>query len=470
VTRRFALAAAALLLSRAGMSEEPVVYEAEHALYLKPNLEIHEVEGASGGLAVGTFEGGGGNHTWLGGMNSSIDIGTAQYPFSLERAGTYRVWGRAWWSDKCGNSMLVAVDGRGRHEIGDRYGEDPVFRRWHWCQSDPFELAAGEHTLDVMAKEDGVFLDQWCIAPEGFKPPSDTAMERTSVPAPPGGGTGGLDVSLWRESEVADASGRVRLIAYIRRSSRGPAEKVTLAVDAGEKGAEVSPGQTFEVALAEGEHLKAAPLNVTYAKDSPRSEKLLRVTLSKEGRPLAERELVVSKPWRWRVLGPLPPGAELAEALGLGAKVDLAAELPPASEGGEALRWREPAADRLFNRYGTIDLEKVFGPKVGAAAYLYAEVSSPRSQKVTAFINNDDAVRIWLNGAEVFAEGGGHPAEGFVWRKELELAEGRNRFLVHITQAEHPKPSSGMESPNYWLFRLRLRAAAHRPAEVWGAE
>ena len=115
-----------------------------------------------------------------------------------------------------------------------------------------------------------------------------------------------------------------------------------------------------------------------------------------------------------------------------------------------------------------MDFERYWKPMISAAAYLYAEVRSPRQQTVKAFINNDDDVRIYLNGEVAFTKGGGHPAEGFLWRTDFRLKEGTNRFLVRIGQSAKPKPPPGGHPPNYWLLRMRLRSSEHRPAEIWG--
>ena len=64
--------------------------------------------------------------------------------------------------------------------------------------------------------------------------------------------------------------------------------------------------------------------------------------------------------------------------------------------------------------------------------------------------------------------GGGHPAEGFLWRTDFRLKEVTNRFLVRIGQSAKPKPPPGGHPPNYWLLRMRLRSSEHRPAEIWG--
>lgn len=456
-----------LLLVAVPLRAETIVMEAEHALGLRPNLEIHKTKGASGGLAIGTDEGGGGNHTWLGGMNSSLDIGTAEYPFHLKKGGTYIVWGLSWWSDKCGNSMLVAVDGKLQHAIGDGHGEDPVLREWHWCPSDPFELEAGDHVLNVMSKEDHVRVDQWFIAPQGIEP--NGIMKGAVIPRRNGVKGGQLDVSLWRESEVIDAEGRIRLIAWIRRSE-GKADRATLKIDPGEKGARVEPRAEIKVDLSKDTFLVPVPITVQYAKGSPRSEKRLRVRLNHGGVDLAQRRVIVTKPFRWWMLAPLHPDTDLDDHFKKGLAVDLkerhAERARPRADG----KWRCPLGPKLHNPYGTIAPEQVLGDTTGAVAYFYTEVRSPRKQTLKAYVNNDDAARVYVNGRLLFEDDGGHPAEGYLGRAEVTLNEGINRVLVRLTQSGKMKPVTLEQSPNYWLFRLRIRKSDHKPAEIWGVE
>ena len=84
LTRFMYACVAVLCTAQAGQ----ICFEAEMGVHIRPNLEIVEREGASGGKALGVFEGGGGNHNWLSGPSCSIDIGTADYPFEVTTAGS----------------------------------------------------------------------------------------------------------------------------------------------------------------------------------------------------------------------------------------------------------------------------------------------------------------------------------------------------------------------------------------------
>lgn len=456
----FILSAAA-----AAPAPDPICFEAELGINVRPNFEIIPRDGASGGYALGVFEGGGGNHNWLGGPSCSVDIGTAEYPFEVREPGRYVVWARAWWSDKCGNSVLVSIDGRQQYDLGDRQQEDHVLRKWHWAPSWAFELAKGQHTLNVMAKEDGIFIDQWTIAPVGVRP--SAVGKTTHVPALSGDPVSALDLSVYRDSEVTDGNGQLSFVAWIRKCKAGKVRgRLLVSADEDPK---ISCGAETDFELAEDELLRPIPMKVTYPASSPRSEKRVTFKVAYEGVTLTKRVLVVTKPWRWHFLGPLPQYADLTEKLGKGLKVsvDEPMELPAGST-QKQVRWRHPMPQQVLNRYQTIDFEKLYGDSVGKCVYAYTTVVSPREQQVLMLVNNDDYVWLWINGALVFRDLEKHPAEGYLGRKKIRLSKGSNRILAKIIQSDTPERSSGMEAPNYWLFRLRLRKSNHRPADIWG--
>ena len=456
---------ALLAVAAAAEQPQPIVFEAEHGIGIRPNLEIIPREGASGGLALGVFEGGGGNHTWLGGPSCSVDIGKADYPFTVERDGTYVVWARAWWLDKCGNSILVSIDGKEQFDSGDRTGEDPVFQTWHWVPSCSFAIDAGPHTLNVMAKEDGIFVDQWMIAPAGVIPSGVGNVNHTPglEPNPPSA----VHMSVYRDSDVIGQDGRLSFVAWIRKCRQGKAAG-TLRVVADEN-PETSCGGELDFEMGPDELLRPVPIVVTYPPASPRSEKRIVFSVACEGITLGRRVIVVTKPFRWRLLGPLPMYMYLERQLGRGAQVDpFAAVTVGTGQARTSLTWREPPPTDVLNRYQTFDFEKLFGQSQGKCVYLHTTVVSPKEQKVLMLVNNDDSAWVWLNGQLVFRDYDEHPAEGYMGREQVQLRKGENSILAKVTQSHNPERTHGLESPNYWLFRLRLRKSSHRPADIWG--
>ncbi len=86
--------------------------------------------------------------------------GEALYTFAVEKDGEYYLWGRAWWSDRCGNSVSMIID----DGKSFTFGQDGTYRTWHWIKSPPrirqLKLTKGKHTLKIKRREDGVKLDQ----------------------------------------------------------------------------------------------------------------------------------------------------------------------------------------------------------------------------------------------------------------------------------------------------------------------
>ena len=91
------------------------------------------------------------------------------YKFSVPKAGTYKIWIRHWWKDECGNSLFLVFDGGPRMLFGD----DGTVNHWRWPPplKMTVELDAGEHTLEIIPREDGLKFDQIVITPdEDFYP------------------------------------------------------------------------------------------------------------------------------------------------------------------------------------------------------------------------------------------------------------------------------------------------------------
>jgi hypothetical protein len=121
--------------------------ETEQAQILAPPLRVADDAGASQALCIEVPEGAG---------TPPETEGTGVLAFAVAVPGEYRLWGRAWWSDSCGNSFTVAMDD-GAHAV---LGQDATYGRWHWVRGGVYVLARGPHTLTIANREDGARLDQ----------------------------------------------------------------------------------------------------------------------------------------------------------------------------------------------------------------------------------------------------------------------------------------------------------------------
>ena len=109
---------------------------------VQPPLAIAEGAAASGGRYV-----------WM-------PDGAARYPFTVDRAGTYYVWGRVRAPYGGNDSFKVQVDDGPSHSWNGMQHQDG----WHWeVMHDSagevlrFELGPGEHVLTLRYREDGAF-------------------------------------------------------------------------------------------------------------------------------------------------------------------------------------------------------------------------------------------------------------------------------------------------------------------------
>ncbi len=79
------------------------------------------------------------------------DAGSATWTLTLPTAGEYTLLGHCWWLDDKGNSFYAQIDDADPVEFGNagRMGE------WLWTQGPTAKLDAGEHTVRILAREDG---------------------------------------------------------------------------------------------------------------------------------------------------------------------------------------------------------------------------------------------------------------------------------------------------------------------------
>lgn len=170
-----------LLAAAARVAADPICFEAESGFDLEPPARIGPVnaavpgmppaDGASGGKYIEIPQG--------AGNPPAVTTGSIAYRFTIAKAGTYYLWCRAWWLDECGNSVGVQVNELPPFTLGDS-----TFKTWHWVKAPPrlkqLNLAAGEHTLMLLNREDGVRIDQILLTTDRRFVPVDA--ETVTVP------------------------------------------------------------------------------------------------------------------------------------------------------------------------------------------------------------------------------------------------------------------------------------------------
>ncbi|MFC1671690.1 hypothetical protein ACFL01_01010 [Planctomycetota bacterium] len=430
----------------------PIVFEAEHGVDIKLNYEIAEVKGASGGLALTLKEGAGGTFGYGSNTNRDVFIGTAQYDFTIEEAGPYFISARVFWMDKCGNLVHLSIDGsRSLIGLGSPDKKRETFQKWYWQRTGPVHLTKGSHTLISIAREDGPMIDRWSIHKAEEQPSdkletywpgtySDAALKKISV-------------SVSKPSELIGEDGTHTLTVWARKCTPGPAEG-TIVVK-GPADVSIKPQARFPIRFKADETLKRFDLKLTFPKKSPRSEKKFAVcAMDKAGAMGSVALCILAKPYDWWVRGTVPGESRIEEELAFGKNVNLT----------ESWKRVPPEA---FNPYQTIDLEKVYGPSIGVAAYLYTKIRVEKTGEYLLMANNDGALDVWIDGEVAYADPSHHPAVGWLHQLPIELKEGDHTILARIRQNEPPDTDY---QQNYWLFRLRFRKRRKEPAPIGGIE
>ncbi len=443
-------------------------FEAEHGCGYRPNFEIAPsarelaalpetarsnalfsgLDGYSGEGWIRCLEGGGGRRDWRGRVWTSLDVGRADYPLIVPESGTYRLWLRAWWMDKCGNSVNVWFDHSPTRVFRDDDRAHTGYRQWRWSKDTrTVTLTAGYHVLHVQAREDGVRLDALALLPEGESPPvgSVPANVRPAAFAPPG-----LEVVLSRESEIIGAANRVHLTVHVLRLGPRGQEGV-LVLDPGDE-AVLDCDRSLPISLGDDEWSERREVTVTFPADSARREYLFQASVAARGQAGdSEAAVVFSKPWDWRLTDPLPGRRNAMTLLT-----------------DERVAWRSFSAEELYDRYGRMDFERVFGNGAHGVVYLQTRILVDEAGEYQWLLNSDDQSTVWLDGRRLIANTASQPAEDSLVRHRTHLGHGEHTVVAEVTQSNRPDARSPTGDPNYWLFRLRLRRSDRVPALVRG--
>ncbi len=152
---------------------------------------------------------------------------------------------------------------------------------------------------------------------------------------------------------------------------------------------------------------------------------------------------------RWKLIGPFDNhgGGGFAAVYPPEKAVDLAATLP--GKAGKPLRWLDHTTTKA---YGQVDLNAALGKHMGAVGYGFAAVNAPRAMPVEVRVTSNNAVKIFLNGQEIFRREEYHHGvrmDQHVGRGQLR--PGRNEVLVKICQNEQTE-----DWAQSWFFQARL--------------
>jgi hypothetical protein len=152
---------------------------------------------------------------------------------------------------------------------------------------------------------------------------------------------------------------------------------------------------------------------------------------------------------RWMLIGPFDNvnKAGFAKAFPPETKVDLKAGVE--GKDGKEVKWIEHTST---DSHGLVDLNKAISKNMGAVGYAFTAVESKTDQPIEIRAGSNNAVKIFLNGKEVFTHDEYHHGarmDQHVGRGVLK--KGRNEVLIKVCQNE--------QKDNWaqrWDFQLRI--------------
>jgi len=152
---------------------------------------------------------------------------------------------------------------------------------------------------------------------------------------------------------------------------------------------------------------------------------------------------------RWLVAGPFDnhKGAGFHSVFPPEARVE--ANAVYVGKGKKEVRWQtHTTAEKL----GAVDFNKIYGEQKGVVGYAYALVTATADRPVELRAASNNAVRIFLNGQEVyFREEYHHGMELDQHVGKGVLRTGRNEILVKVCQNEQTDDWARL-----WSFQLRI--------------
>jgi hypothetical protein len=151
----------------------------------------------------------------------------------------------------------------------------------------------------------------------------------------------------------------------------------------------------------------------------------------------------------WRVVSPFDntAGSQFKTVYPPEKGVDLRAAYK--GKNGADATWKEAVSK---DPYGIVDLNKVIGKEKGVIGYAYAVVDSPTERPVQVRAGSYNAIKIFLNGKEIFARDEYHHGMAVDQHSAAGvLKKGRNELLLKVCQNEQSEPWA-----QNWIFQVRL--------------
>jgi hypothetical protein len=376
--------------------------------------------------------------------------GLCEFAFRAHRRVVLSVFVRVRYSDECGNSLVVGVDG-GTAIIG----RTKVFGKWLWeCASRRFVVGAGLHRLTIFTREDGIDFDRIVVStkvpgPEG--PPSAYLDAIQPTPAPafeslpvasevlPAVGAVTAE-AMPTDSLVVGAGHRNTLTVFTRLNDDRP-RNVRITVSGAATSGQRRRGG-LELHLTRGQRTQFTEVKI---ERFFRGGYFLPVEVEVYAADVRVHSRTVNfvRPLDWAFLGPFPDPERKRLDLDLPPDAMTATlHLLPDIPGREWIRITDGSC---YDEFGVVDLNRVYGlknvpwrehgsgcdPKV---AYAVTCLPSLGSRHACFAYAGDDCLRMWLNGRVALSQDGDAPLETTRQVIGTKLAEGLNVFVFKVPQ------------------------------------
>jgi len=428
---------------------KPFVYEVEWAYDIRPNYHITEVDGVT---CLGLGEGAGGIMHWLKGESGTVDVGTARLNLLAPADGTYNLWARVYFMDKCGNSFGIRIDGGGFANFPDSTN---IMRKWHWLhlrrgEQSAIHLAKGLHRCRLAAWEDGVCIDKLVLAPAGERPERlDTRSAvfwDASIPSC-------LSFNLETQSQTRGTTQYATV--WVRRNSPD-LKKGRIVLEAPEPFQIVGDAEHV-VAFAPGNPLLRTTYRVRLPEGAVAGEGYLVATYTDETGAAIEGRFILGAHYDWLCTGPLSP---------IGNKLRSIGRTMEPRDADLDDRWtRYPV--KGYDSYRRLNFELAYGQLRNVWLLMVADIFVEKEGTYQAFLTADDIAYVFIDGRGAIAQPSGGPGEGRMVTNRVMLTRGRHRVFVRHYQADFADPvgpHAVRHSFNHCVFKLLIREDRHTPA------
>jgi hypothetical protein len=155
---------------------------------------------------------------------------------------------------------------------------------------------------------------------------------------------------------------------------------------------------------------------------------------------------------RWLVLGSFDNTGGKGFQIAYPPETATAPAGTPPGKGGEPTKWYPTTSAA---KYAVVDLNKLIGKVKDAVAYAYAEVESPDDRDVEFRAASATAIKMFVNGKEVFARESYHQSSDPDSHIAVgRLKKGKNTILLKICQNDQKEPWA-----QEWQYQLRITDA-----------